>query len=338
MTQLIVAARHGQAAPQADAAAKAGAHAWLALQDDGTLWLEAPHARGRIAGAAPPDAAALAKRWEGQMRRGFVAADAALLALWDGQGELPTLTWRDAASPRFAPQAAPRGLYAIVDDVPRLRRVLDAGVRLVQLRIKTPIDADVAWHAALARQLRDGLAAARDAGATLVVNDHWRLAADLGADAVHLGQEDLGQLGADGRAALAATGMALGVSSHAVWELCRARSIAPALVACGPVWPTTTKAMPWRPQGLDNLGWWCARAGAPVVGIGGILGPVQVREAARAGASVVCIVRGLGDDPRRTLPPFQEAFDAGAAEHVAPPPWPHPSLDPSHRPAEEAAR
>ena len=42
------------------------------------------------------------------------------------------------------------------------------------------------------------------------------------------------------------------------------------VVACGPVWPTLTKAMPWVPQGLDNLAWWVHMAGVPVVAIGGI--------------------------------------------------------------------
>ncbi len=330
MTWTIVAARHGVAEVQTTAAA---AYASLRIEDDRTLWLEAPHARGRVTAAGPHDAQALARRWSAQMQRGFVAADAALLALWNGTGALPTLTWDEAESPTLAPQPPVEGLYAIVDDVPRLREVLDAGVRLVQLRIKTPPDPDAAWFAGLERQLRNGLAAARDAGATLVVNDHWRLAAALGADAVHLGQEDLGRLGQAGLAELAASGLSLGVSSHAVWELCRARALAPALIACGPVWPTTTKAMPWRPQGLDNLGWWCAHAGRPVVAIGGILEPAQVREAARAGASAVCIVRGLGDDPRRSLPAFQAAYDAGVAKRAAPPAWPHPSLDPVTEPA-----
>jgi hydroxymethylpyrimidine kinase / phosphomethylpyrimidine kinase / thiamine-phosphate diphosphorylase len=224
---------------------------------------------------------------------------------------------------------ATSGLYAIVDTVPRLRKVLDAGIGLVQLRIKQPHDADAAWFDALRASLREGVAAAHGAGATLVVNDHWRMGAELGASAVHLGQEDLGRMTAAGFAELAATGMALGVSSHAMWELCRARTLRPAYIACGPVWPTTTKDMPWRPQGLDNLAWWCAHAGRPVAAIGGILAAAQVREAARAGADSVCIVRGLGDDPRQVVPALQDAFAQGRAEHLpgTAPRWPHPSLE-----------
>lgn len=319
------------ASPQSLASAlrAAGADAVLVLDPAWPAWLETAQASGFVTAAAPGDARDLAQRWSDFLAQGFVAADAALLAAWNAQGWIPFLTW-GGIEPHPVTRTTPvHGLYAIVDSVPRLRQVLDAGIRLAQLRIKQPPDADAAWVAALRTQLRDGIAAARDAGATLYVNDHWRLAADLGAQAVHLGQEDLLRLGDAGQSELAAAGMALGVSSHAVWELCRARLLAPAYIACGPVWPTTTKDMPWRPQGLDNLGWWVVQAQRPVVAIGGILAPHQVREAARAGARAVCLVRGLGDDPRRTVPEFQAAFDAGAAERMTAPRWPHPSLEPT---------
>ncbi|NUO71656.1 MAG: thiamine phosphate synthase [Frateuria sp.] len=303
-----------------------GAEAVLVL--DGALaWLDTPHASGFVTAAALGTVDEMAQRWKHFLAQGFVAADAALLAAWNAQGALPSFTWGEM-EPHPVPGITPvQGLYAIVDGVPRLRQVLDAGIRLAQLRIKQPRDADAAWFASLRAQLRDGIAAARDAGATLYVNDHWRIAAELGAQAVHLGQEDLLHLGDAGQSELAAAGMALGVSSHAVWELCRARLLQPAYIACGPVWPTTTKDMPWRPQGLDNLGWWVVQAQRPVVAIGGILEPHQVREAARAGARAVCLVRGLGDDPRRSVPDFQAAFDAGAAERMTAPRWPHPSLE-----------
>ena len=179
--------------------------------------------------------------------------------------------------------------------------------------------------------MRESVAAARDHGALLFINDHWRLAAELGATAIHLGQEDLLALGDAGRAELRATGLSLGISSHAVWELCRARALAPAYIACGPVWPTTTKDMPWRPQGLDNLAWWTRAAGTPVVAIGGILTAAQVRKTARAGAAGVCVLRGLGADPKQVVPALQDAFDLGRSERatVVAPTRPHPTLEPA---------
>ena len=292
-------------------------------------WLDAVHARGWITPVAGADLDAWLPAWQARLDEGHVPADAALLA-WPA---LPRLSWGDEPEPASSsrPDDAPLGLYAIVDTAPALRRVLDAGVRTVQLRVKRPPDADAAWDAALRGALRDSLAAATGHGALLFVNDHWRLAAELGAPAVHLGQEDLLALGEAGRAALRASGLALGVSSHAVWELCRARGLAPRYVACGPVWPTTTKDMPWRPQGLDNLAWWCDVAGAPVVAIGGILAPEQVRQAAACGAAGVCVLRGLGSDPRLTVAALQQAFEEGRQDALAragrPVPRLHPTLD-----------
>ena len=230
------------------------------------------------------------------------------------------------------------GLYAIVDSAERVASVLEAGVTTVQLRIKTPAKADTAWALRLDNELLAALAACRAAGATLVVNDHWQRARDMAMQdpaaarhlALHLGQEDLHALGARGRAELAATGLQLGISSHSLWELARARSLRPWYAACGPVWPTLTKDMPWRPQGLDNLAWWVHMAGTPVVAIGGILEHAQAEAAAASGAAGVCIVRGLGDDPAVQAPGWHAAIARGrAAARLPVPALPHPSLSPS---------
>lgn len=324
-------------------------------------WLDSPHAAGWL--AAPRIATphhhgtgcTFASSLAAALARGFVPADAAVLAKMAtaqalrhghaagaGAGPvkarpglasdptlLPRLSWGER--PHFvAPRPAQErdlGLYAIVDSAERLEQVLAAGVRTLQLRIKSPPRPDAAWHAALRQAVQRSVQACRAAGAELFVNDHWALARELGAQGVHLGQEDLLALGEDGRAALAASGLALGISSHSLWELCRARSLAPRCIACGPVWATLTKAMPWRPQGLGNLRWWRHMAGAPVVAIGGILAAAQVRQAAACGVAGVCVVRGLGDDPGQAVPALQRALDAGRAEAAAnAPAWPESAL------------
>ena len=285
-------------------------------------WLDAVHGRGWITPQAGGDidGGSLPAAWQAQLTLGHVPADAALLA-WPA---LPRLSWGDQPGCPQSPPVSARhamapslGLYAIVDNAAALRGVLKAGVRTVQLRVKRPADADAAWNEALRETVRNSLAAADGHGARLFINDHWRLAAELGARAVHLGQEDLLALDAGGHAEFRASGLGLGVSSHAVWELCRARSLAPQYIACGPVWPTTTKDMPWRPQGLDNLAWWCRVADSPVVAIGGILTPEQVRQSAAAGASGVCVLRGLGSDPRLTVATLHQAFEQGRQEAQA---------------------
>ena len=321
--------REGEA-PAVAAALRAQGTAAVCIVDarPGLDWLETPHARGWLSasGMAPE---ALADAARAAMARGFVAADALIVARMAAPDALPLLSWGEEApeQPRFAQPARRLDLYAIVDSASRLRQVLDAGVRTVQLRIKTPAGPDKAWHAMLREEVRQAIADSESARAELFVNDHWRLARELGAGGVHLGQEDLLALGDAGRRELRASGLALGISSHSLWELARARTLSPRYIACGPVWPTLTKDMPWVPQGLDNLAWWRRAAGAPVTAIGGILEPRAVEQAASTGTDGVCIVRGLGDDPRQTLPAFEAALAAGRAHPLADlPAWPHPTL------------
>ncbi len=316
-----------------------GADAVCVLEtQDGMDWIDTQHASGWLRGA-PMACDQFAARMHAAIAQGFVPADAAIIAKMrgaqhegakrEGPLPLPTLSWGEQppATPEARTVLRSLDLYAIVGSAERLRQVLDAGVRTVQLRIKQPASPDAAWHALLEREVREAIADSTASGAELFVNDHWKLAHALGATGVHLGHEDLLALGDDGREALLTTGMALGVSSHSLWELCRARVLAPRYIACGPVWATVTKDMPWLPQGLDNLAWWCGAADAPVTAIGGILEPQQVHDAARAGADGICIVRGLGDEPRLTVPRFQAALAAGRANPLpAAPAWPHPTL------------
>jgi hydroxymethylpyrimidine kinase/phosphomethylpyrimidine kinase/thiamine-phosphate diphosphorylase len=174
-------------------------------------------------------------------------------------GALPLLSWNEEPVVPV-PAAGPMrrlDLYAIVNSADRLRQVLAVGVKTVQLRIKTPEQPSPEWFDTLRSEVRRSVQASDAAGAELFINDHWRIAAEAGARGVHLGQDDLLALGAGGRKELQATGMALGVSSHSLWELCRARALTLRYIACGPVWPTLTKAMPWRPRD-----WTTCRGGA----------------------------------------------------------------------------
>jgi thiamine-phosphate pyrophosphorylase len=152
--------------------------------------------------------------------------------------------------------------YLIVDSAAWLARLLPCGVKLAQLRVKSADDALLRAEIAAAKKLCDA------AGATLVVNDHWRHAIDLRCDWVHLGQEDLDTADV---AALRRAGIRLGVSTHDHGELGRALSVDPDYVALGPVYPTTTKATVVREQGLDAVKRWRGALGArPLVAIGGI--------------------------------------------------------------------
>jgi len=69
-------------------------------------------------------------------------------------------------------------------------------------------------------------------------------------------------------------------------------------------------------------------AGLPVVAIGGILSPAQLRSAASTGAPVACLVRALNDDGLAQWSAWQDAWSEGRRASASRPSvaWPHPSL------------
>ncbi len=175
--------------------------------------------------------------------------------------------------------------YPIVDSADWVRRLVGVGARLIQLRMKDKDKATVAAEAKAA------LAICRDAGATLVVNDHWRVAIEIGAPWVHLGQGDLDQ-GAD-IGAIRHAGLKLGISTHDDAELARALALTPDYVALGPIYPTILKAMAFAPQGLARVGEWKKRVGAlPLIAIGG-LNVERAKLCLAAGADVVSVVTDI---------------------------------------------
>jgi len=164
--------------------------------------------------------------------------------------------------PRCGPE--PLGLYPVVDSSRWLERLLPQGVTTIQLRIKD-MEAE-----ALREEIRRSVSLSRQYGARLFINDHWRMAIEEGAYGVHLGQEDLAStdLGAIHRA-----GLRLGISTHCHYEVARALAHNPSYLACGPVYATTSKIMPWVPHQLAGLRYWSKVLGDyPLVAIGGING------------------------------------------------------------------
>lgn len=178
--------------------------------------------------------------------------------------------------------------YPIFDNADWLERALPLGVRLVQIRIK-----DLP-HDALVTELTRARDLCRQHGATLVVNDHWQAAMDLGCDFIHLGQEDLDIADI---AAIRRAGMRLGVSTHDHAELDRALALQPDYIALGPVWPTILKKMKWEQQGLERVSEWRRLVGAtPLVAIGGVT-PERAVQAYEAGADIASAVTDITLNP-----------------------------------------
>ncbi|MDT0178491.1 thiamine phosphate synthase [Enterobacter sp. BRE11] len=162
----------------------------------------------------------------------------------------------------FPATASRLGLYPVVDNVEWIARLLEVGVRTIQLRIK---DREAA---AVEPSIIESIALGKRYNARLFINDYWQLAVKHRAYGVHLGQEDLDVANLN---AIREAGLRLGVSTHDDRELDRALAIRPSYIALGHIFPTETKAMPSAPQGLTELQRHLARLkGVSTVAIGGI--------------------------------------------------------------------
>lgn len=162
----------------------------------------------------------------------------------------------------------------------RLARALDAAqVAAFQFRVK---GVDQHQAAALAEPLQR-ICAERDVA--FIVNDSIALAKRLGADGVHLGQED-----GDPREArrVLGPGAQIGVTAHDSKHLAMEAGEAGAdYVAFGAFYPTTTKEVRHRPD-PSILGWWSTIFELPCVAIGGIT-PDNARPLIEAGADFLAV-------------------------------------------------
>lgn len=160
---------------------------------------------------------------------------------------------------------------------------LEGGVTIVQLRAPT-------WKKrALAACARDLLEMLRPRGIPLIINDHADVAAAVGADGLHVGQDDLSS--ADARRIIGPD-MILGLSAGNVDEV---RGVDPALVdylGIGPVWATATKKDAGAAVGLDGLASLSAASPLPVVAIGGI-GASNAADVMRTGVDGIAVVSAI---------------------------------------------
>lgn len=220
----------------------------------------------------------------------------------------------------FAPVPHHLGLYPVVDSLSWLVRMLDAGIKTVQLRIKSQpeakVEADIEAAVLLGRHYQ----------ARVFINDYWQLAIRHGAYGVHLGQEDM--LTADAEA-IRRAGLRLGLSTHDEHELTLALTWRPSYIALGHIFPTRTKAMPSSPQGLGRLRHLAAAlTSIPTVAIGGI-GLERVDAVLACGVGSIAVVSAItqAQDWRQATAALQAKFSE--REHIkapADPDWHRASI------------
>ena len=157
-------------------------------------------------------------------------------------------------------------------------------------------------------------AALRGTGVPLIVNDRVDVALAIGADGVHLGQQDLPL--ADARR-LGPPGWIVGVSAESVADAVHAERDGADYVGVSPVFATPTKTDHAAPLGLAGLRAIRAATKLPLVAIGGIHAG-NARKVVWAGADGLAVVSAIvaADDPRAAAEILRREIAAakGAAE------------------------
>ena len=180
------------------------------------------------------------------------------------------------------------GLYLVLTDpvagyVRCAEAAVEAGVRVVQLRMKRAARADVL------RTTRELRAVTRGTRTLLVVNDDPSVAAETGADGVHVGQGDMPV--PEVRRRFPSLRL-VGLSTHSPAQVAAAAAVRPDYIGVGPVYATPTKAIPDPTLGLATMAAMIAAAPSPAVAIGGI-DETRLSDVRAAGARNWAVVRAV---------------------------------------------
>ncbi|MGX4587873.1 thiamine phosphate synthase [Paenibacillus chitinolyticus] len=187
-----------------------------------------------------------------------------------------------------------------------LQAAIEGGVTLFQFREKGPGALQGQERTELGSRL---LGVCRQAGIPFIVNDDLRLAEELEADGIHVGQEDLAQWDREGLRQRF-KGRILGISAHDPAEAREAVRCGADYLGAGPMYATATKPDARAVQGPGMIA--AMRAGGislPLVGIGGITpeGAAAVLAAGADGVAVISAISGA-DDPREAARRFSRPF------------------------------
>jgi thiamine-phosphate pyrophosphorylase len=160
--------------------------------------------------------------------------------------------------------------------------MLEGGVDIIQLRAKAFIPDDVKWFA---EQIHPVTSAA---GVPFVINDFPEVASGVGAEGVHIGQDDVD---VEQARELAGYRTVIGKSTHTVEQIVAASAEDTDYLGFGPIFATPTKA-DYPPIGLTDIRKAYELSKKPIFCIGGIK-LENLPTLLEAGARRVAIVSGI---------------------------------------------
>jgi thiamine-phosphate pyrophosphorylase len=180
---------------------------------------------------------------------------------------------------------------------------VNCGLRYLQLRMKeAPVDRVLP----VARRLRQ---ITRGSDTRFIVNDSVAVAAESDADGVHLGQDDMGI--EEARAFWQEEGRIYGLSTHNPEQARRAVALHPDYIGVGPVFATTSKAVPDPVLGLEAMGEMVRQSPVTSVALGGLFAE-NLPEVLAAGAMNFAVVRAVNqaDDPEAAIRRLMDIWQA----------------------------
>lgn len=171
-------------------------------------------------------------------------------------------------------------------------RLSEGGARLVQLREKH-LPAREFY-----REAEEAVRVARGRGVRVIINDRVDVALAVGADGVHVGQDDVGP---EAARRVLGEGAIVGFSTHNVEQAVEAVRFPVDYVAIGPIFGTFSKENPDPVVGLEGLRRVREAVGdLPLVAIGGITRE-NALEVLAAGADSVAVIGALLAEPSKII-------------------------------------
>ena len=167
-------------------------------------------------------------------------------------------------------------------EVSDVKEALESGIKIIQYREKESSEDHILKKAKELKKLT------KKHNALLIINDHPKIAEQIGADGIHIGQEDMPIK----EAVKIFSGKIIGVSVSTIEEAKQADEDGATYLGIGPIFDTGTKKDAGKGIGLEKIRQIKKQTTLPIVAIGGI-NKTNTEEVLKTGADSVAVISAI---------------------------------------------